>query len=55
VHEQDARRAGPARELVRAEEHGVVAVHGARPHVDLHVRPAAYTYTSVTSAPRTTQ
>jgi hypothetical protein len=38
---------------VRAEEHGVVAVHRARPHVDLHVRPAD-NYTSVMSAPRTT-
>jgi hypothetical protein len=41
VHEQDPRRARPADELVRAQEHRVVAVHLAGPHVDVHVGPTA--------------
>jgi hypothetical protein len=40
-HEQHAGAPGPAEELVRAEEHGVVAVRVARPHVDAHVGRAA--------------
>ena len=41
AHQEDPRRARPADELVRAQEHGVVAVHLSGPHVDLHVGPTA--------------
>jgi len=47
VHEQDPRRARPADELVRAEEHRVVAVHLPRPHVDVNVGPAVQTHGDV--------